>query len=115
MNEGTMWEAAIFAASEKLDNLVLIIDDNSSINRMINSFNLEKKLESFGFSVTDVDGHNVQELENAMLKKYKGPYAIVAKTKRGWGSETLMSDNSWFHRYPVGEELEKLYDEVDAF
>lgn len=115
MNEGSMWEAALFASSENLDNLVLVIDDNSSIQRMINNFNLKRKLESFGFLVSEVDGHNIDDLEKGFLETPNRPYAVIAKTMRGWGSKTLMNDRSWFHRYPKDDELKKMCDEVQEF
>lgn len=115
MNEGTMWEAALFAASEKLNNLVLIVDDNHSINRMLDIGDLKAKLEQFGFETVKVDGHDIVALEEAFRRVTDKPYAILAQTKRGWGCKTLMEDRSWFHRYPKGEELEMLCKEVEAF
>lgn len=115
MNEGTMWEAALFASSEKLDNLTLIIDDNHSIGRMIDMGNLEEKLMSFGFDVICVDGHDVKALTEAMSSDTGKPIAILAETIRGWGSKTMIEDRSWFHRYPKGDELDKLLKEVDEF
>lgn len=116
MNEGTMWEAALFAASEKLDNLVLIVEDNDSIGRMLDMGDLAGKLEAFGFSVQQVNGHDVQALCAALLMRTAGkPMAVIAKTVRGYGSRTLMEDRSWFHRWPNEEELWILSGEVDAF
>lgn len=116
MNEGSMWEAMIFAASEKLDNLTLIIDDNDSISKMINMGNMKEKLNAFGFNVEVVNGHSVNELCTAIEKKGSGsPKAVIAKTKRGYGSNTLMEDPSWFHRWPNKEELKELQAEVDEF
>lgn len=114
MNEGTMWEAAIFAASEGLDNLVLIVDNNHSIGRMINMGDLKKKFEAFGFSVDEVNGHDTFELISVFNKVHTSPHVILANTVRGYGSKTLMEDRSWFHRYPKGEELEQLIEEVDS-
>lgn len=115
MNEGTMWEAALFASSEKLDNLVLIIDDNNSIGRMLDMGSMQKKLESFGFSVQTVNGHDVEQLRCALTVCAGTPMAILAKTVRGYGSKTLMEDRSWFHRWPNEQELKTLCAEVDAF
>lgn len=115
MNEGTMWEAAIFAASEKLNNLTLIIEDNNSVGRMIDMGSLRDKLTAFGFDVFEVNGHNTSELENILYKKTEKPCAVLAKTIRGYGCKTLMEDRSWFHRYPVGDELNLLCREVDEF
>lgn len=116
MNEGTMWEACILAKAKKLDNLCLIIDDNRSIGKMIELSGLKEKLESFGFSVSEADGHEPEQLTLEILKKEQArPTAIIAHTVRGFGSETLMNDNSWFHRAPNSEELSTLIQEVKAF
>ncbi len=115
MNEGTMWEAALFAASEKLGNLTLIIDDNRSIERMIHMGDIGAKLKAFGFDVIHVNGHDLSQLHSAFSASSDDPIAVIAETKRGWGSKTLMEDRSWFHRYPKEDELEMLLKEVDAF
>ena len=115
MNEGTMWEAALFASSEGLKDLTLIVDDNGSIGRMLSFGDLAAKLEAFGFDVETVDGHSVDELATAMKKTGDRPRAIIAKTVRGYGSRTLTEDRSWFHRYPTETELVELKREVDAF
>ena len=118
MNEGTMWEACAFAGGHKLDNLTLIIDDNDSIGRMLDLSPLRAKLEAFGFSVSEADGHDIEKLKNVLseCRNVVGkPQAVIAHTMRGYGSKTLMSDNSWFHRSPNDEELEMLKKEVDEF
>lgn len=115
MNEGTMWEAALFASSEKLNNLTLIIDYNHSIERMINMGDLDEKLKSFGFEVKKVNGHDLKQLKDALAFQTVKPVAILAETVRGWGSKTLINDRSWFHRYPKDDELEMLLEEVDEF
>lgn len=116
MNEGTMWEAALFAGSEKLNNLTLIIDENHSLKEMIDIGNIAKKLEVFGFEAEEVNGHNENALYEAFTRKRSDkPRAVVANTIRGFGSQTIMSDSSWFHRAPDLEELKKLQEEVDIF
>lgn len=115
MNEGTMWEAAIFAASEGLDNLTMIIDDNNSIGRLIDMGDMNAKLQAFGFDTLEVDGHDEAALLEALSATHSKPMAVIAKTVRGYGCKTLMEDRSWFHRYPKGEELKELLAEVDAF
>lgn len=115
MNEGTMWEAMLFASSEKLNNLTLIVDDNESIRRMIDFGDFIQKFKSFGFDVEVVDGHSISELETALSIIIDRPRVIIAKTHRGFGSNTLMNDRSWFHRYPKDDELEVLLKEVDDF
>lgn len=115
MNEGTMWEAALFAGSEKLSNLCLIVDDNGSINEMLAMGDLEEKLQAFGFDAETVPGHDEDMLETALCKQHPTcPRAVIAKTQRGYGSKTLMEDRSWFHRAPKEDELKKLIGEVYA-
>ena len=116
MNEGTMWEAALFAGSEKLNNLTMIVDDNHSLKEMLDIGSFTQKLETFGFEVENVDGHSEEALFQAFTKvRTEKPRAIVANTIRGYGSKTIMMDNTWFHRAPNKEELKKLKEEVDAF
>lgn len=116
MNEGTMWEAALFSASEKLDNLTLIIDDNGSIGRMLAMGDLAEKMAAFGFQTVTVDGHCEDQLEAAIQTEHVGrPLAVIAKTQRGYGSKTLMEDRSWFHRAPSEQELETLLKEVEVY
>ena len=115
LNEGTMWEAMIFASSEKLDNLTVIVDDNSSIRRLIDIGDINAKLTAFGFEVVIVDGHETDELKRAFVTSSDKPKVVVAKTVRGYGSKTLMTDRSWFHRYPDENELKNLQKEVDIF
>ena len=103
MNEGTMWEACIMAASEKLDNLCLIIDD---------------KLEAFGFMVYKVNGHDEAELERVFRESVNmssKPVAVIAETHRGYGSATLMDEKEWFHKAPTEDELKMLVEEVEKF
>jgi len=115
--EGTMWESCLFASSRKLDNLYILVDDNDSAGAMIDMGSMKDKLESFGFEVTETDGHNM----DTMVKSFEGmaisgkPKAIIAKTIRGYGSNTLIEHDVWFHKSPNDEELEMLYEEVEKF
>lgn len=116
MNEGTMWEACILADTHHLDNLCLIIDDNHSAQKMVNLDNLLPKLEAFGFHTDICNGHDLEALTCALREKCPGmPRAVIAETVRGYGSKTLMNDNSWFHRAPDETELRKLIQEVWEF
>ncbi len=116
MNEGTMWEACILADTHHLDNLCLIIDDNHSSQKMVHLDNLGNKLEAFGFHTDTCNGHDVEALARLLGQKRQGmPRAVIAETVRGYGSETLMNDNSWFHRAPNETELHELIREVWKF
>lgn len=114
-NEGTMWETCIFAAGKKLDNLCVIIDDNSSVGELIDMGDLGRKLESFGFEVQHVDGHDTVALETVLKKRPMAgcPMAVIAHTVRGHGSKTLEENSVWFHKWPNEAELEMLTKEID--
>ncbi len=97
MDEGTTWEAALFSAHHKLDNLTVIIDYNKwqafgRTNEVLNLEPLDKKWESFGWEVRKIDGHNFKEIENALkavpFKKGK-PSVIIANTIKGKGIASM--------------------------
>lgn len=113
--EGTMWESCLIAKEKKLDNLYVIVDDNDSAKEMINLNNLERKLKTFGFKVVKINGHNVNSIVRGFKKcnKSNKPKAIIAKTKRGYGSYIMMNNNIWFHKYPNKEELDILTKEIN--
>ncbi len=115
MNEGTMWEACAFAGAHKLCNLTLIVDDNNSVGRMLDLSPLGGKLEAFGFAVAEVDGHDIAALAETLSGRPDKPFAVLAKTVRGYGSPTLSGNNAWFHKAPDAEELESLIGEVESF
>lgn len=115
-NEGTMWEASLLAGYKKLDNLCVIIDDNDSIGSMLNMGDMCKKLETFGFKSIRINGHDHEQVKSALLSEHEGkPLAVIAKTRRGYGSRTMMNDSRWFHRAPNSEELASLLQEVVEF
>lgn len=115
--EGTMWEACLFAAGKKLDNLCVIIDDNHSAGTMIDMGNMRLKLESFGFDVFEVQGHKEMELKEVFsgFSINGRPKAVIADTIRGYGSRTLIEKDIWFHKAPDAQELSMLCREVDEF
>lgn len=117
--EGTMWETCLFASAKKLDNLCVIIDDNDSVGAMIPIDHMNQRLESFGFDVVSVDGHDLAEIEKTIsevMNQTNGrPKAVIAKTVRGYGSRTMTEHDIWFHKAPNQEELLMLQKEVDEF
>ncbi len=117
--EGTMWETCIFAADKKLDNLCVVVDDNDSVGAMVSMGSMKAKLESFGFDVFDVNGHDMDALEKVFLQakelKNGKPKAVIAHTVRGYGSATMTEQDIWFHKAPNADELEMLMREVDEF
>jgi len=96
-NEGTVWEAIMFAAHNKLDNLVAIIDKNNlqafgTTAEVLNTDPLAEKFESFGWLVKEVDGHDIADLVKTLdqLPTGKGkPVAVIANTIKGKGVASL--------------------------
>lgn len=116
LNEGTVWEALLFAASENLNNFVLLIDDNDSISEMINIKDLNTKIQAFNFDVFECNGNDFSCIDQCFNQlTYNRPSAIVAKTKRGFGSYTLENNRAWFHKFPSSEELSVLLKEIDQY
>lgn len=120
--EGQIWEAAMFAAHYKLDNLCLIIDWNGlqidgPVAEVMNPTPHDKKLEAFGFNVINIDGHDFEEIDNAFkaAKAVKGkPTAIIAKTIKGKGISFMENQVSWHGSAPNDEQYEKAVAEITA-
>lgn len=103
-NEGSTWEAAAFAAKEKLSHLYVIVDYNKhqGFGRTddITFFNIEEKFKAFGFEVFVLDGHNFNELKYAFDKARKSlkPSCIIANTIKGKGVSFMEDNNDWHYR-----------------
>ena len=108
MNEGSVWEAALFAAHFGLDNLVLIVDHNrmqslDDCAHTLNPGSLAEKLNAFGFHAMEVDGHNHEALRGALSRvpaEIGKPTAIVALTTKGKGVSFMENDILWHYRFP---------------
>jgi transketolase len=118
--EGQIWEAANFAAHEKLDNLVAILDINrlgQSQETMFGHHIEEyiKKFKAFDFEVIAIDGHNYNEINEALQAAQKPngkPFAIIAKTFKGHGVSFLNDKDGWHGKALKKEELEKALKEL---
>lgn len=106
MNEGPIWEGMLFAAHHKLDNLIVIVDENGfqamgKTEDVMSLGNLGSKFDSFGFETRNVDGHDEVALDEAitgMLESGTGkPKAIIAKTTKGRGVPFMEHDNIWHY------------------
>ncbi len=112
-NEGTVWEAAMFAPAQKLDNLCIIVDYNKwqatgRSNEIMALPSLREKWAAFGWDAHEVDGHNIAELTRLMkLVPVAGgkPLAIIAHTIKGKGVSFMQDDNNWHYRIPKAEEV----------
>jgi transketolase len=115
-DEGTTWEAALFSAHNKLDNLIVIIDYNKwqafgRTNEVLNLEPLAKKWEDFGWSAKEIDGHNFEELEKVLLsipfEKGK-PSIVIAHTIKGKGVSFLEDKLESHYKHLTKEEYENL-------
>lgn len=112
--EGQVWEAAMFAAHNKLDNLCVVVDNNGlQIDGRVCEVGgpepFDTKFEAFGFEVIKVDGHNFDELEAAFekAKTIKGkPTAIIAKTIKGKNVSFMEDSVNWHGAAPNAEQYE---------
>lgn len=119
--EGSIWEAAMFAAHHHLNNLVVIIDRNTLqaidfIEKAVALEPFQKKWEAFGWDVESVNGHVfgsiLPVLSNIRSRQSDKPLAIIAKTTKGKGVSFMESNPIWHYRVPVGDELEKARKEL---
>lgn len=119
--EGQIWEAAMFAGHRKLDNLVVIVDNNNlqidgSIDEVCSPYPLDKKFEAFNFHVIQIDGNDVDEIERAFeeAKKTKGmPTAIIARTTKGKGISFMENKVGWHGKAPNDEEYKMAMEELE--
>lgn len=120
LDEGQCWEAFLFAAKEKLDNLTIIIDRNEiqidgNTEDVLPLKNLQTKLESFNFETIKFDGNDIKQIKKAYTKakntKNK-PVALIAKTQPGKGVSFIEGDYHWHGKAPNNEELQKALEEL---
>lgn len=114
LNEGSNWESFILAEDLNLEELCLIVDLNKSTSRAISVLNLRAKLESFGFEVFVVDGHDLSELEKVLsMPLGKSPIAIIAETIKGRGLKDMENSFYWHHRSPNKSQLNDFLSEIE--
>ena len=122
LEEGQVWEAAMFAAHYKLDNLVAFIDFNGlqidgNITDVMNPTPIDKKFEAFGWNVIVIDAHNYDEIKNALsvAASTKGkPTCVVAKSIKGKGVSYMENNPAWHGAAPKEEDYIKASNELDA-
>lgn len=118
--EGTIWEAVMFAVHNHLDNLKIIIDANKiqkmgPLEEVMSIKGWKKQFEAFGCDVLEVDGHNVSELEKAFKKdNVTGkPRVYVCNTIKGKGVSIVEGNPKWHWKLPNKKELKKFMEELD--
>ena len=121
IQEGQVWEASMLAAHRKLDNLVVIVDNNNlQIDRAITEVNspypIDKKFEAFNFHVINIDGNDFDQIDAAFkeAKTVKGqPTAIIAKTVKGKGVSFMENQVGWHGKAPNDEEYKIAMEELE--
>ena len=112
IQEGQVWEAAMLAGHRKLDNLVVIVDNNNlqidgTVEEVTSPYPIDKKFEAFNFHVINIDGHDFDAIDAAFkeAREIKGqPTAIIAKTVKGKGVSFMENQVSWHGSAPNDEQ-----------
>ena len=120
IQEGQVWEAAMFASHYNLDNLCILVDNNGlqidgSIEDVMSPYPIDEKFKAFGFHVINIDGHDFDQIESAYneARTVKGkPTAIIAKTVKGKGVSFMENKASWHGTAPNDEQYEVAMNEL---
>lgn len=120
IQEGQVWEAAMFAGARKLDNLVVIVDNNGlqidgKVEDVCSPYPIGKKFEAFNFHVVEMDAHDFDSIRAAFkeARETKGmPTAIVAKSIKGKGVSYMENNASWHGKAPNDEECKIAMEEL---
>ncbi len=112
IQEGQVWEAAMFAGHRKLDNLVVIVDNNGlqidgNIEKVCSPYPIDEKFRAFNFHVIEIDGNDMQQIRDAFAqaRETKGmPTAIIAHTVKGKGVSFMEGQAGWHGKAPNDEE-----------
>jgi transketolase len=112
-NEGSVWEAAMFAAAQKLENVCVIVDYNkwqatARSDETLMLAPLRDKWAAFGWDASEIDGHDIGALAEAMQRVPNGsgkPVALIAHTVKGKGVSFMEDDNNWHYRAPTADEV----------
>lgn len=117
-DEGSNWEAIMFASHHKLDNLVAVIDYNKlqSLDTTENTLALEPlgdKFRAFGWEVVEIDGHDHREISEALSEASHRPKVLIAHTTKGKGVSFMENSVLWHYRSPEGDEYERAIAELE--
>ena len=124
INEGSIWEAAMSAAKYQLDNLTVVVDYNKlqsygPTKEVMDLEPLAHKWQSFGFTVQEVDGHDIDALQRAFAAippQHKKPSAVICHTVKGKGFPFAEHDPSWHHKsYFSPEQIEQMYEALETY
>ena len=121
IQEGQVWEASMLAGHRKLDNLVVIVDNNNlqidgKITDVNSPYPIDKKFEAFNFHVINIDGNDFEQIEAAFkeARETKGmPTAIIAKTIKGKGVSFMEDQAGWHGKAPNDEQYAQAMEELE--
>ena len=121
IQEGQVWEAAMLAAHWKLDNLLVIVDNNNlqidgPVDKVNSPYPIDKKFEAFNFHVINIDGNDFDQIDAAFkeAKTVKGqPTAIIAKTVKGKGVSYMENQAGWHGKAPNDEQYEIAMEDLE--
>lgn len=116
LQEGQIWEAAMFAAAKKVDNIIAVVDYNGrqidgDVEDVLSLGNLAQKWSAFGWEVLEMDGHNIDEIKSTVKKAQdlsgnNKPVVILMKTEMGQGVDFMVGSHKWHGVAPNAEQLE---------
>lgn len=120
IEEGQVWEAAMFAGAKKLDNLVVVVDNNNlqidgTIEEVNSPYPIDEKFKAFGFNVINIDGHDFDQIDDAFTQaeNFKGaPTAIIAKTVKGKGVSFMENQVGWHGKAPDADQYAQAMAEL---
>ena len=123
LQEGQIWEAAMYAASRGVDNIIATIDYNGrqidgDLDDVISLGNLTQKWQAFGWEVLEMDGHNIDEIKATLAKAKEmtgngKPIVIVMKTEMGQGVDYMMGTHKWHGSAPNDEQLASALEQLE--
>lgn len=119
-NEGSVWEAAMFGAAQRLENVCVVVDYNkwqatARSNETLMLAPLREKWAAFGWDAHEIDGHDVAALATAMDNVPNGsgkPVALIAHTVKSKGVSFMEDDNNWHYRAPTADEVVRAHKEL---
>ena len=121
IEEGQVWEAAMFASHKKLNNLTVIVDNNNlqidgSIDEVNSPYPIDEKFKAFGFEVVVINGNDLDEIDAAMQKvgTFDKPYAIIANTVKGKGVSFMENQVGWHGSAPNEEQYKAAMAELES-
>ena len=122
IQEGQVWEAAMYASAKGLDNLVAVVDNNNlqidgSVSEVNSPYPIPEKFKAFGWNVIEIDAHSFDEIDAAFnaAAEFKGkPTAIIANSVKGKGVSFMENQCSWHGTAPNAEQYEQAMTELKA-